>query len=103
MLNAIIAAALDNATGTVTEGLKALQGNLGTLAGAVVLIAIAVFVIFIMKNLIANAVGGIVLLLVAVYVLGIPIPLNGLTIIVSILGGIGGVAALLLAAFLGWL
>jgi len=55
------------------------------------------------KNIIANAIGGIIALLLAKFVFGIAIPLNVLTILVTILGGLGGVAALLIAAYFGWL
>jgi len=93
----------ENATGAVGEGVQALAGNWTLLVGAVVLIVAAFFVIYIFKQLIANAIAGIVVLLIMVYILGIQIPLTPLVLLISVLGGLGGVGAVLIASFLGWL
>lgn len=87
----------------VDQGIKAFQGNWGAIIGAIVLIAATFFVLFILKNFIANAIVGIIALLFFEYVVGIPIPLSPLVILVSVLGGLGGVAAILLATFFGWI
>jgi len=93
----------ENVTGAVGQGVQSLVGNWTLLVGAIVLIVAAFFVIYILKQLIANAIAGIVALLVIVYVLGIQIPLTPLVLLVSVLGGLGGVGAVLIASFLGWL
>jgi hypothetical protein len=85
------------------EGIKALQGNLGLVAGGIALLIVAFLIFYILKNFIANMIFGIVALLVIVYAFGVPIPLTPLVILVSVLGGLGGVGALLIATYLGWL
>ena len=98
--------AFENVSGvasTVGDKATALMGNWSLVLGALILLIIGFIVIYLLKNLIAHAVGGIIGLLIVKYVLGIAIPLNGLTILVSIFGGLWGVAGLLIAAFLGWL
>jgi len=94
---------LENVTGTVGQGVQTLAGNWSLLIGAVVLIVGAFLLLYLLKQLIANAIAGIVALIVIVYILGIPISMTPLVILVSILGGLGGVGAVLLASFLGWL
>jgi len=94
---------LGNVTGAVGQGIQSFAGNWSMLVGAAVLIIAAVIVIYVLKNLIANAIAGIVALLVIVYIFGVNIPLNALTILVSVLGGLGGVGALLIATFFGWI
>jgi NAD/NADP transhydrogenase beta subunit len=93
---------LENATG-VGQGVQALAGNWSLLIGAAVMIVGAFLLLYLLKQLVANAIAGIIALIVIVYILGIPIPMTPLVILVSILGGLGGVGAVLLASFLGWL
>lgn len=96
----------ENATGiaeTAGEGVQALAGNWTLLVGAIVLIIAAFFVLYVLKQLVANAIAGIIALLIMKYLLGIPLPLTPLVILISILGGLGGVGAVLIASFLGWL
>jgi len=92
----------ENVTG-VGQGVQALAGNWSLLIGAVVMIVGAFLLIYLLKELVANAIAGIVALLIIVYVLGIQIPLTPLVLLISILGGLGGVGAVLLATFLGWM
>jgi hypothetical protein len=99
----ILALDVANATSSVGETVGALTGRWELLVGAALLIIGAFIVLHLLKNLVANAVMGVVALLVAKFVFGIAIPLNGITILVTLLGGLGGVAALFIAFFLGWL
>ena len=92
-----------NVTDVVTDPLKALSGNWALIAGAVLLILVFLLIMIVMKNVIANAIAGIIALLIIKYVFGVAIPLSPLVLVVSILGGVGGVAALLIATFFGWL
>lgn len=94
---------LNNTGGIINEGIKAFQGNWGLLAGAIVLIAATFFVLIVLKNFIANMIVGIIALLFFTFVLGVPIPLTPMVILVSVLGGLGGVAAILVSVFFGWL
>lgn len=94
---------LGNVTEDVGEAVSGLAGNYGLIIGAAILIIAAFIVIFMLKNLIVNAIVGIIALLVIKFLLGVPIPLTGLVILVAVLGGLGGVAAIMIAAFLGWL
>ena len=87
----------------VGETVSSMAGDWTLLIGAAVLLIATFIVIYLAKNIIANAIGGIIALLIAKFVLGIAIPLNVLTILVTVLGGLGGVAALLIAAYFGWL
>ncbi len=73
------------------------------LIGAAILLIAAFIVLYVLKNVIANAIVGIIAFLIIKYLFGVPIPITGLTILVTVLGGLGGVAALLIAVFLGWL
>lgn len=93
-----------NATaGCITNPIKCFQGNWLLLIGAVVLIIAAFLIFYLFKQIIANAIAGIIALLVIVFLLGLPIPLSPLVILVCILGGLGGVGAVLIATFFGWL
>lgn len=94
---------VENTTGIVGQGVQALAGNWSLLIGAVVMIVAAFLLIYLLKELVANAIAGIVALLIIVYVLGVQIPLTPLVLLISILGGLGGVGAVLLATFLGWM
>lgn len=87
----------------VGETVTSVAGNWTYLIAGIVLLIAAFIVIYFVKNLVANAIGGIIALLVAKFIFGVAIPLNGLTIVVTIFGGLGGVAALFLAAFFGWI
>jgi len=96
-------ASIGNVTSTVGQKVTSLTGHWNLLIGAVLLLVLGFIIIYLLKNLVAHAVVGIIGLLIVKYALGIPIPLNGLTVLVSIFGGLWGVAGLLIAAFLGWL
>ena len=101
-----IAYLAENATGVAEvagEGVQALAGNWALLVGAIVLIVGAFFVLYVLKQLVANAIAGIIALLIMKYLLGIPLPMTPLVILISILGGLAGVGAVLIASFLGWL
>lgn len=87
----------------VGEGLEALAGNWQLLVGAVILIVAAIILIAVLKQVIANAIIGIIALLLLKYLIGIPIPLTPLVILVSVLGGPGGVGAILISVYFGWL
>ncbi len=88
---------------TITGTISALAGRWELIVYAAILIIAAFVVIYVLRNIIANAIIGIIALLAIKFLLGVNIPINGLTILVTVLGGLGGVAALLAAAFLGWL
>lgn len=94
---------LSNVTGQITNEVSSLVGNWGLIVGAAILIVGAFIVLYLLKNLIANAVVGIVALLILKFVIGLQIDLSPLVILISVLGGMGGVAAVLIATFLGWL
>lgn len=101
-MNAILALDIGNAT-NVGATVGSLAGKWELLVGAVILVIGAFIVLFLLKNIVANAVVGFIALLAAKFIFGIAIPLNGLTILITLLGGLGGVAALFIAFFLGWL
>lgn len=82
---------------------KTFSGDWSLLIWAIILIAATFVFVWVFKQLIANIIAGIVAFLIFTFVLNIPIPINGLTILVTVLGGLGGVAALLIAVFFGWL
>lgn len=92
-----------NISSTVGKEVTNLTGHWSLILGAILLLVIGFLVIYFLKNLIAHAVVGVIGLLIVKYALGMAIPINGLTLLVSIFGGLWGVAALLIAAFLGWL
>jgi hypothetical protein len=93
----------ENVTGTIGQGIQTLAGNWTLLVGALVLIVASFVIIYMLKELVANAIAGIIALIIIVYILGIPIPLTPLVMLVSVLGGLGGVGAVLIASFMGWL
>lgn len=99
----ILLALLNNTGNVVNEGIKAFQGNLGLMGGAAVLIVAAFFILYVLKNFVANAVVGVIALLLLTFVFGVPIPLSPFVILISVLGGVGGVAAVLIGVFFGWL
>jgi hypothetical protein len=86
-----------------SDPIKCFTGNWGLLIGAAVLIVAAFIIFVVLKQVVLNAIFGIIALLVIVYVFGVPIPLSPLVMLVSVLGGVGGVAAVLIATFFGWL
>ncbi len=92
-----------NVTEKVEPGLEAFTGNWQLILGALLLIIVSFVIIYLLKNIVVNAIIGIITLLFVRFVLGIPIPLTPLVVLVSVLGGAGGVAALLIAVFFGWL
>jgi len=92
-----------NATEEVGVGLEAFVGNWQLLIGALLLIIVAFLAIYLLKQVIANAIIGIIALLIIRFVLGIPIPLTPLVVLVTVLGGAGGVGALLIATYFGWM
>ena len=83
--------------------ISSLMGHWELLAGAIILVILAFVVIFVLKNFAANAIMGIIAFAIAKLILGVALPVNALTVLVTLLGGLGGVAALLIASFLGWL
>ena len=92
---------LENITGIAAQ--TSSMGRWELIIIAIILIVAAFIVLYLMRNFLANSIMGIAVLLIAKYVFGVAIPLNGLTIIVTALGGLGGVAALFIAFFFGWL
>ena len=92
-----------NCTTWMSDPVKCVQGNWLLIIGAIILIVGAFIILYLFKQIIANAIVGIIALLIIVYLIGVPIPLTPLVILVSILGGLGGVAAILIATFFGWL
>ncbi len=108
-MNILLPLLLENASNVteeaekVGEGINALAGNWELLVGAAVLLIAAIIVVALFREVIANAIIGIIALLILKYLLGIPIPLTPLVILVTVLGGGGGVSALLIATYFGWL
>ncbi|MEM4221923.1 MAG: hypothetical protein QW097_00630 [archaeon] len=80
-----------------------LVGNANLIFGAIIFLIAAFILIYIFKHLIANAIAGIIGILLIKFLFFPQIPLNGLTLLISALGGLGGVAAVLIAVFLGWI
>ena len=93
---------LVNTTG-VTSFVSTLQGNYQLLIGGAILIIATFVIVHSLKNLIANAVAGLIGLAVVKLFLIPSFPITPLTIIVSAFGGLGGVGALMIALFFGWL
>lgn len=93
--------------GGVIEGAAETIGSIKGQYNYLILGAIFIFITFaliwLFKQFIANAITGLIALVVVKFLLGISIPINGLTILVTILGGIGGVGALIIAAVFGWI
>lgn len=86
-----------------TDAIKCFTGNAGVILTGILLLVAAFVVLYVFRQFLANAILGIIALLVVVYVLGLPVPLSPLAVIVSVLGGLGGVAALVIASYFGWL
>ena len=107
MILDIAAGLVENATiGNVVNGvdfLSFLPGDWSLIIWAIVLIAAAFIFVWVFKQVIANTIAGIIAYVIFVFLLGINIPLNPLTVLVTVLGGLGGVAALLIAVFFNWL
>lgn len=93
---------ITNSTGIATQTVS-LLGNWQLLVVAVILIIAAFVILYVMRNVIANSITGVAVLLIAKYIFGVAIEINGLTVLVTALGGLGGVAALFIAYFFGWL
>lgn len=72
----------------------------GLVVGGLALIALAIFLVFVLKRIIVNSVLGVVALIVAKFLLGVDLPLVP-TLIVSIVFGLAGVGTMLLLYFLG--
>lgn len=100
---ASVSANATNETGKVVDKVGALTGNWQVLIGAVAMIVVALILIYLFKDVIANAIIGIILLIVLKYLLGLPIPLTPLVLLITVLGGVGGVGAVMIASYLGWL
>jgi len=94
---------VSNISSSIGSSVTSLTGHWNLVLGAIILLVLGFIIIYLLKNLIAHAVVGIIGLLIVKYVLNVAIPINGLTVLVSIFGGLWGVAGLLMAAFLGWL
>lgn len=104
MHTTILLGLLPNVTNvTQYAPIKAFAGNWFLLIGGALLLILAFVVFYLLKQLVANAIAGIIALLVLVYIFGIPIPLTPFIILVCVLGGLGGVGAVLIATFLGWI
>ena len=103
MLLDIAAGLIENATNNGTELISQLAGDWTLLIWAIVLIAGTFILLWVFKQILANTIAGIIAFLIFKFLLGIPLPITGLTILVTVLGGLGGVAALLIAVFFGWL
>jgi len=74
------------------------------LAGGIALIVLAVAVVFILKNFLANSVLGIAALLVINYfgtASGVNIPINALTVVICGVLGLAGAGLILLLYFFG--
>jgi len=105
----IAAGLIENGTNILENGIEGvdflsfLPGDWSLIIWAIVLIAAAFIFVWVFKQVIANTIAGIIAFIIFTFVFGIPIPLNPLTILVTVLGGLGGVAALLIAVFFGWL
>ena len=94
---------IDLSTCQLADPVKCFQGDPTIAVAAIVLIILAFMIFKLLKNLVINSIAGIAVLLLLVYFFNVPIPLNGLVILVSVFGGVGGVGALLIAMFMGWL
>lgn len=106
ILTLVLASGLVNAsnkTGEKISEVSSLTGNWQVLVGAVAMIVFALILIYLLKDIIANAIIGIILLIFLKFFLGIPIPLTPLVLLITVLGGVGGVGAVLIASYLGWL
>lgn len=77
-------------------------GKWELLVGAAILVILAYVLIRLVRNMLANSITGIVIFLILKYVFGIAIPTTLFTIIVIVLGGVGGLAAILIGMFFGW-
>ena len=80
-----------------------LPGDWSLVIWAIVLIVGFIILIFVFKHFIANLIAGLVAFAVLVFVFGIPIPITALTVMVTIFGGLGGVGALVVSVFFGWI
>ena len=87
----------------LSEPIKCFQGDFTLIVAAVILFVLAFMIFNMLKNLVVNSIAGVAALLIIVYLFNVPIPMNGLVILVTVLGGVGGVGALLIATFFGWL
>lgn len=84
-------------------GISNIEGNYTYLLLGVAFLIITFAIIWLFKQFIANMISGLIALFVLNFIFNVGIPINGLTILVSIMGGLGGVGALLIAAVFGWL
>lgn len=89
-----------NALATVLSQPAAEGVDWGLVVGGLALIALALFLVFVLKRIIVNSVLGVVALIVAKFLLGVDLPLVP-TLIVSIVFGLAGVGTMLLLYFLG--
>jgi len=99
----IAAGLVENASLGGTGLLESLAGDWTLMIWAVALIVGAFIFLWVFKQVIANTIAGIIAFIIFTFILGIPIPLTPLTVLVTVLGGLGGVAALLISVFFGWL
>ncbi|RLG21665.1 hypothetical protein DRN74_02060 [Candidatus Micrarchaeota archaeon] len=90
-------------TEKVKKLIGSIKGNYSYVLIGLLLLAITFVALWLFKQFLANAIAGLIALLVVKFILGIAIPINGLTLLVSIMGGLGGVGALLIAAVFGWI
>lgn len=88
--------------GNATEAVG-LRGNWLYVAVGIGLLIATFAIIYLFKHFLANMIGGLIALVALKFLFNIDIPITGLTILVTILGGLGGVGALLIAAVFGWL
>jgi hypothetical protein len=80
--------------------LEFVQGNWGMLAVGIALIIIAVLAVVLLKQILINSIIGVAIWAIAIYVLQIKLNF-WLSLIVSIIFGIGGIGVLLVLKFFG--
>lgn len=85
----------------VELGEATLRGNLNLLVIGILLLAFAFFFLRVIKNLVANAILGLLALFALKFILGIAIPINIATLLVSAIFGLAGVGSLALLYFFG--
>ena len=90
-----------NTINDVSQGaVNSLAGNPAILAAGIVLIIAAILILWFLKKIVVHAIMGIIGWSIALFVFKIQLPLV-LSLIVSIIFGLGGLGALLLFKFLG--
>ena len=86
----------------VSAGANLIQGNWLWMGAGVGLIAATILLIYFVKHIIGNIVGGLIAWAIVSYAFGISLPFAA-TLIVTILFGMGGVGVMIILTVLGLL